>query len=101
MNALLTASRKGSDPRSNAIAAALTLVPGQGHFYKGHVAAGFLCMFLGMPIALWIGILLPAESGHAGAGLLFPILCWTALGLDAYYEKDRRNHHWLPPRDNA
>lgn len=99
MNTPLTASRKGSDPRSNAIAAALTLVPGLGHVYKGHFAAGFLWMFLGMPIALWIGILLSLAT--AGAGLLFPILCWTALGLDAYYEKDRRNHHWLPPRDNA
>jgi hypothetical protein len=41
-------------------------------------------MFLGMPMAVWIGILLGLAT--AGIGLLFPILCWVALAFDAYNE---------------
>jgi hypothetical protein len=73
------------------IAALLSIVPGLGHIYKGHYEAGFLWMFLGMPLAIWIGILFGLAT--AGVGLLFPILCWVALGWDAYNEKDRRHHH--------
>jgi TM2 domain-containing membrane protein YozV len=79
----------------NAIAAALSIVPGLGHIYKGHLAAGLIWLFFGMPFAIWIGILLGLATG--GLGLLFPILCWGALAYDAYYEKDLRGHHWLPP----
>jgi hypothetical protein len=79
----------------NEIAAALSIVlPGLGHIYKGHLEAGLLWMFLGMPVALWIGVLLSLAT--AGAGLLLPILCWAGLAVDAYYEKDRRRHHWEP-----
>ena len=53
---------------TNRIAAALTIVPGLGHVYKGHFAQGFIWMFLGMPVALWVGILLSLAT--AGAGLL-------------------------------
>ena len=75
----------------NEIAALLSIVPGLGHIYKGHYEAGFLWMFLGMPLAIWIGILLALAT--AGAGLLLPVLCWVALAWDAYNEKDRRHHH--------
>lgn len=75
----------------NEIAAVLSIVPGLGHIYKGHYEAGFLWMLLGMPIAIWIGILFGLAT--AGIGLLFPILCWAALVWDAYNEKDRRHHH--------
>ena len=73
------------------IAAVLSIVPGLGHIYKGHYEAGLLWMFLGMPLALWIGILFGLAT--AGIGLLFPILCWVGLALDAYTEKNRRHHH--------
>jgi hypothetical protein len=73
------------------IAALLSIVPGLGHIYKGHYEAGFLWMFLGMPFAIWIGILFGLAT--AGIGLLFPILCWAGLAWDAYNEKDRRHHH--------
>jgi hypothetical protein len=33
----------------------------------------------------------------AGIGLIFPILCWVAVAFDAYFEKDRRRHHMIPP----
>ena len=80
----------------NKIAAILSIViPGLGQVYKGHFGEGFLWMFLGMPFAIWAGILLGLATG--GIGLLLPLVCWTALAVDAYYEKDRRRHHWLLP----
>jgi TM2 domain-containing membrane protein YozV len=82
----------------NKCAAFLSIVvPGLGQIYKGHVVAGLLWMFLGMPIAVWTGILLGLAT--AGVGLLFPLMCWAGLAADAYYEKDLRFHHWFPPRD--
>ena len=75
----------------NEIAAVLSIVPGLGHIYKGHYEAGLLWMFLGMPFAIFIGIILSLAT--AGIGLLFPIVCWVALAWDAYNEKDRRRHH--------
>jgi hypothetical protein len=57
-------------------------------------------MFVGMPIAIWIGILLGLAT--AGAGLLFPIACWIAVAVDAYGERDLRKHHrFLPPSGEA
>jgi hypothetical protein len=93
MHTLSTPLSKEEKHAHNEIAALLTIVPGLGHIYKGHYEAGFLWMFLGMPIAIWIGILFGLAT--AGVGLLFPILCWVALAVDAYNEKDRRHHHHL------
>jgi hypothetical protein len=98
MNTLLAPPSREAVNAENAIAAVLSIVaPGLGQVYKGHFAAGFLWMFVGMPMALWIGILLSLAT--AGAGLLFPLLCWAALAFDAYYAKDRRRHHALAPVD--
>ena len=79
----------------NAIAALLSIVPGLGHIYKGHYEAGLAWMFFGMPLAIFVGILFGLAT--AGIGLLFPIVCWVALTVDAYFEKDRRRHHMMPP----
>lgn len=95
MNTLSAPLSRESIHAHNMIASVLTIVPGLGHVYKSHFATGFLWMFLGMPLAIWIGILLGLASG--GIGLFFPILCWAMLAIDAYYEKDRRRHHALPP----
>ena len=81
----------------NIIAAMLSIVPGLGHMYKGHFVAGLIWLVLGMPLAIWIGILFGLAT--AGLGLLFPVLCWAALAIDAYYESDLRQHHWFPPTD--
>jgi hypothetical protein len=83
----------GSEERHahNEIAALLSIIPGLGHIYKGHYEVGLLWMFLGMPFAIWIGVILSLAT--AGIGLLFPIICWVALAWDAYNEKDRRHHH--------
>jgi len=82
----------------NKLAAFLSIIlPGLGQIYKGHYEAGLLWLFLGMPIAVFVGILLGLATG--GVGLIFPVLCWAAVTVDAYYEKDLRVHHWFPPRD--
>ena len=54
----------------NEIAALLSIVPGLGHIYKGDYEPGLLWRFLGMPFAIWVGIILP-------------ILCWVALAWNA------------------
>jgi hypothetical protein len=91
MHTLSTPLSKEQKHAHDEIAALLSIVPGLGHIYKGHWEAGLLWMFLGMPFAIWIGILFGLAT--AGIGLLFPILCWVALVFDAYNEKDRRHHH--------
>ena len=82
----------------NKYAAFLSVIcPGLGQLYKGHYEEGLLWMCLGMPIAIFVGILLGLAT--AGIALIIPLLCWAALVVEAYYEKDLRDHHWFPPRD--
>jgi hypothetical protein len=95
MRTLSTPLSKEEKHAHNEIAALLSIVPGLGHIYKGHYEAGFFWMFLGMPIAIWIGILFGLAT--AGIGLLFPMLCWVGLAWDAYNEKDQRHHHLTSP----
>ena len=84
----------------NEIAAVLSIVPGLGQVYKGHFTIGFVWMLFGMPLAIWIGVLLSLAT--AGLGLLVPIVCWAGLAVDAYYRRDLRKHHWfLPTSDGA
>ncbi len=100
MNTLLTQPTPAVINAENEIAALLSIVPGLGHIYKGRFAAGFFWMFVGMPIAIWIGILLGLAT--AGMGLLLPIACWAAVAVDAYCELDLRKHHrFLPPSGEA
>ena len=93
MQTLSTPLTKEERHAHNEIAALLSIVPGLGHIYKGHYEMGFLWMFLGMPIAIFVGII--SILGTAGISLLFPIGCWAAVAYDAYNEKDRRHHHHL------
>jgi TM2 domain-containing membrane protein YozV len=83
----------------NKIAAVLSIVPGLGQIYKGHYASGFIWMFVGMPVAIWVGILLGLAT--AGLGLLVPIACWAGLVFDAYNERDLRKHHWFLPSSDG
>ena len=98
MHTLSTRLTKEEKHAHNEIAALLSIVPGLGHIYKGHYEMGLIWMFLGMPLAVFIGIL--GILGTAGVSLLFPILCWVALAVDAYNEKDRRHHHHLTSEDD-
>lgn len=75
------------------IAAALSVVPGLGHIYKGHSAAGFLIVLLGIPVGLWVGILLSLAT--AGIGLLVPVTLWAMVVADAYCEKNYRKRHLM------
>ena len=98
MQTIATRLTKEEKHAHNEIAAALSIVPGLGHIYKGHYEAGLLWMFFGMPIAIWIGILFGLAT--AGIGLLFPVLCWVGLAWDAYNEKDRRHHRHMTWADD-
>ena len=73
----------------NRIAAVLSIVPGLGHIYKGHYAAGTVVLLLGTPLAIWVGILLSLAT--LGVGLLFPLLCWGWVVFNAFNVKDRRH----------
>ena len=99
MNRSLTAPDKQSMHAANVIAAVLSaIIPGLGQIYKGHFESGFFWMILGMPLAVWIGVLLSLAT--AGLGLIIPALCWVASVVDAYYEVDRRrrrHHHLAEP----
>lgn len=76
----------------NVVAAALSVIPGLGHLYKGRYLAGLAILLIGVPLGVWCGILLTLAT--AGIGLLFPIFCWVMVGVDAYFEADRRrNRH--------
>ena len=82
----------------NKYAAFLSIIwPGLGQLYKGHYEEGLLWMCFGMPIAIFVGILLGLAT--AGVALVIPLLCWAAVVVQAFYEKDLRDHHWFPPRD--
>ena len=71
MHTLSTRLTKQEKHAHNEIAAVLSIVPGLGHIYKGHYEMGLIWMFLGMPIAIFAGII--SILGTAGVGLLFPI----------------------------
>jgi len=90
-----TLPNKNAFNAENKIAMALSIIaPGLGQIYKGHLAEGLIWLFVGMPIAIWIGILLSLAT--AGIGLIIPLVCWAALVVDAYWEADRRpTHHWF------
>jgi hypothetical protein len=93
MRTLSTPLNREEKHAHNEIAALLSIVPGLGHIYKGHYEMGLFLMFLGMPIAMFVGII--SILGTAGVSLLFPIGCWVALAYDAYRKNDRRHHHHL------
>ena len=57
MNTLSTPLSKEEKHAHNEIAALLSIVPGLGHIYKGHYGMGLIWMFLGMPIAIFVGII--------------------------------------------
>ena len=76
MHTLSTRLTKQEKHAHNEIAAVLSIVPGLGHIYKGHYAMGLMWMFLGMPIAVFVGIIsilvlqVLVYSCQSGAGQL-------------------------------
>ena len=64
MNTLSTRLTKQEKHAHNEIAAVLSIVPGLGHIYKGHYQMGLMWMFLGMPIAIFVGIISILGTGR-------------------------------------
>jgi hypothetical protein len=68
------------------IAVVLSIVPGLGHFYKGHKLSGAL-YFIGSIFAFAFCFLAGAAS--AGWGLLLLPLYWFGVMLQVYWLEDR------------
>jgi len=82
------ASRKG-DPRDWA-ALWLSLVPGLGHLYKGHVLSGALVFFvIGPGILALAAAVLPATLGLS---IALPLVFLGLVMLHAFRTDDRRAH---------
>lgn len=72
------------------IAAALSLVPGLGHAYKGYYAHALGILFL-IPAVVFASALLGLAT--FGVGLLLPLIFWIGIGIQAYYLPDHRKFH--------
>jgi hypothetical protein len=68
------------------IAVCLTVVPGLGHYYKGHRLTGVL-YFIGSIFAFAFCFLAGAAS--AGWGLLLLPLYWVGIMFQVYWLEDR------------
>lgn len=66
----------------------LSLVPGLGHLYKGHLVLGGAIFFLIGPLVLALSLsVLPATLGIS---LIIPLFFMVAVMLQAYHLPDRR-----------
>lgn len=77
-----TAEGKASD----AVAVMLSIIPGLGHIYKGHILAGLLWMVGAIPVGIFVFLAAVASAGW-GLGLFFFYL--AAVMLHAYGIEDR------------
>lgn len=72
-------------------AAALSLVPGLGHLYKGHIVMTVVFMLIGAPLVVFISVLL--ILGTAGLSLIVPVIYWVAVAAHAFVAEDLRAEH--------
>jgi TM2 domain-containing membrane protein YozV len=79
MKTLSTPLSREARHAHNEIAALLSIIPGLGHIYKGHYEAGLLWMFLGMPFAIWIGIIFSLATVGLGLAVPNPVLGGTRV----------------------
>ena len=81
----------------NVVALLLSVIPGAGHLYKHHYAAGFGILIGGNLLMVFIALIL----GIATLGfslLVIPVLYWLAVAASAYYAEDwHGKHEWLHP----
>ena len=77
-----TAEGKASD----AVAVILSIIPGLGHIYKGHILAGFLWMAGAIPVGIFVFL---AAFASAGWGLGLFLFYLGAVMLHAYAVPDR------------
>jgi len=73
------------NPRDVA-AVVMSVVPGLGHIYKGHVLTGVLYM-LGAAFAVLAAVV--ASTATAGFGVLLLPLYWAGVMLQVYWLEDR------------
>lgn len=79
----------------NMVAVAMSVVPGLGHLYKHHYAAGFGILLLGNVLVGFIAVLM--ALGTFGISLLVvPALWFGTVAWSAYMASDEHGHHpWL------
>jgi len=77
------------------VAVALSVVPGLGHFYKGHSKAA-----LGFFVGVLVMIALLSALGIEGMGFQFLLLpvYWIWVMIQAYLIEDRRGDSFLSPK---
>ena len=66
-------------------AVVLSVVPGLGHFYKGHKMTGVL-LFIGGFFAWMVAFV--ASTATAGFGILLALLYWVGIMLQVYFIED-------------
>ncbi|HET6408896.1 MAG TPA: hypothetical protein VFG14_13505 [Chthoniobacteraceae bacterium] len=71
----------------DAIAVVLSIIPGLGHMYKGHLLKGALLLMGGI-LAGFASAL--AATASAGFGLFLLPLYWAGVMLQVYWLEDRR-----------
>jgi len=81
----------------NRVALLLSVVPGAGHLYKHHYAAGLAILLGGNLLVAFVAILLAMAT--AGVSLVaVPLLWWSGVAISAYGLEDwHGKHHWLHP----
>lgn len=72
---------------SDMVAVMLSIVPGLGHIYKGYRLIGMLLMFIGMPMA--VGLALLIATGTAGFGFFLLPIFWIAVMVHVWAIPDR------------
>jgi hypothetical protein len=66
----------------------LSLVPGLGHVYKGHLVFGAVILFVIGPLVLTLGVVLAPET--FGLSMLIPLSFLAGVMVHAYHTPDRR-----------
>lgn len=79
------------------LALLLSVIPGGGHLYKHHYAAGLTILIGGNLLVAFMAILLAIAT--LGTSLvLVPLVWWVGIAISAYGLEDRHGtHHWLHP----
>jgi hypothetical protein len=73
-------------------AAALSIIPGLGHLYKGHVGLGLLFMLIGIPIVIFISVMMIWATAFTSL-ILIPVIYWIAVGAHAFAAEDLQAKH--------
>lgn len=81
--------------RDDILSMVMSVVPGLGHWYKGHRFAGVVLM---VSTALVAFFSLATVSATAGVALLLIPIYWSCVMLHAYWSEDLRTHRHLGAR---